>query len=88
MIDWLRTQSAKLTENKTPVNFVWMVPAELKLVPVTLTLRQVPLLDVVRYSIQSSGLKYRIEPHAIVIYQPAAEPAKSIKAVEADVRPE
>ena len=78
VIEWLRSESAKLTADKVPLNFVWMVPEDTKLKPVTLTLKQVPLLDVVRYATQAAGLKYRVEPHAIVIFK--NEPATASSA--------
>ena len=59
------------------VNFVWLVPADAKTAPVTLSLTKTPLGDVLQYVTQLSGLKYRVEPHAVVIYKAEAPNAKS-----------
>jgi type II secretory pathway component GspD/PulD (secretin) len=45
---------------------------------VTLNLRSVPLADVLKYVTESAGLRYRVDPHAVVIYQPPpAVPAEA-----------
>jgi hypothetical protein len=75
VVEFLREQTKQLSPDKTPVNMVWLVPADTKLSPITLSLRKVPFTDVLGYVTQLTGLRYRIEAHAVVIYKP--EPAKS-----------
>jgi hypothetical protein len=74
VIDFLRAETKKLTPDKKPINFVWLVPPDAKLGRVTLHLQNIPLLDVVRYTTLAAGLRYRVDPHAIVIYQQAPAP--------------
>ncbi len=87
VIEFLRDQTKQLTTDKTPVNVVWLVPADAKLPPITLSLRKVPFTDVLGYVTQIAGLRYRIEPHAVVIYKPEPEkPAQSAPAPDAKSR--
>jgi hypothetical protein len=72
VIEFLRKESPKLTPDKTPINFVWMVPAEAKPRPVTLMLKKVPVVDVLQYMTEAAGLRYRVDPNAVVIYSPAS----------------
>jgi hypothetical protein len=72
-IEWLREESGKLSPDKQPLNVVWMVPADAKLPGITLKLQQVPLLELLRYVTELAGLRYRLDPHAVVIFKP--EPA-------------
>jgi hypothetical protein len=72
-LEQLRKESSKLTVDKSEVNFVWQVPADAKLPKVTLNLKQVPLLDVIQYVTAIARLSFRVDPHAVVIYLPAAE---------------
>jgi|GEM_PF-2594868 hypothetical protein len=65
---------AALLNQATNVNWVWMVPAEANLPPLTLSLRDVPLAEALRYVTELAGLRYRVDANAIVIYQPAPEP--------------
>ena len=76
VVKFLSEQAKKLSPDHAEVNFVWMVPADAKLNPVTLNLRDVPFTDVLGYVTQLAGLRYRVEPHAVVIYKP--EPEKPI----------
>lgn len=71
---YLQKQTGLLSEDKTEINFVWLVPVEEKLPLITLSLRRVPVSDTLRYVMQLSGLRHRVEEHAIVIYKP--EPSK------------
>jgi len=73
IIDYLTAQSKELSPDKTALNFVWMVPADVPVKPVTLNLKKVPLADVLDYVTQLAGLKYRVEAHAVVIYKPETE---------------
>ena len=70
-IDFLQTESQKVSGADTPINFVWEASAQsFKAVKVTLDLRRVPLADVLKYVTESAGLRYRVDPRAVVIYQP------------------
>jgi hypothetical protein len=77
VIDYLRAESKKLMPDKSEINFVWLVPADVKLPRVTLSLQKIPLLDVVRYTTAAANLRYRVDAHAVVLYkeQPAPSPA-------------
>lgn len=70
VVEFLAAESKKLSADKTPINFVWLVPADAKLTPVTLNLRNVPFTDVLNYVTQMAGLKYRVDAHAVAIYKP------------------
>lgn len=76
IVDFLAAETKKLSSDQTPINFVWQVPAEAKLNPVTLNLKNVPFTDVLQNVTQLAGLKYRVDAHAVVIYKP--EPEKPI----------
>jgi hypothetical protein len=70
VIDFLQRESQKVSGADNPINFVWQAPEVAKTAKVTLNLRQVPLADVLKYVTESAGLRYRVDPHAVVIYQP------------------
>ncbi|MGO9246097.1 MAG: STN domain-containing protein [Verrucomicrobiia bacterium] len=71
VIEFLRTESQKISGADYPINFVWQASAEsFKTTKVTLDLRRVPLADVLKYVTESAGLRYRVDPRAVVIYQP------------------
>jgi hypothetical protein len=76
VLDFLSSEAKKLAPDKAAINFVWLVPADIKLNPVTLNLKNVPFIDVLNYFTQLAGLRYRIDAHAVVIYKP--EPEKPI----------
>jgi len=78
VIEYLRMQSKALSPDKSEINFVWQVPADVKLPSITLSLKNVPLTDVLDYVTQLAKLKYRIDAHAVVIYVP--EPTKPVPA--------
>ncbi len=69
-IDFLRTESQKISGADYPINFVWQASESFKTAKVTLNLRSVPLADVLKYVTESAGLRYRVDPRAVVIYQP------------------
>ena len=71
VIEYLQRESRKFSTDKTPVNFIWLVPAGVKVPAVTLSMRKIPLLDVVKYTVAAAGLACRVDSHAIVIFQPA-----------------
>ncbi|MCG3150550.1 MAG: hypothetical protein PCFJNLEI_04036 [Verrucomicrobiae bacterium] len=77
VVQYLQTESGKLTADKAEVNIVWMVPPDAKVGKVTLNLKKVPLGDVLNYVTQLAGLKYRVESHAVVIYLTEAPNAKT-----------
>ena len=83
VIEWLGEESKKHSLDKTPVNFVWQVPADAKLRPVTLNLVKVPLVDVLGYVTEAAGLRYRVDAHAVVVYVP-----ESAKPAPKNVQPE
>jgi len=68
VVEFLQNQGQTLSEDKAPINIVWQAPEEAKTTKVTLNLRDVPLADALKYVTQSAGLRYRVDPHAIVIY--------------------
>ena len=70
VIEFLRTESKKLAHDKTEINFVWQVPADQKLPKITLNLKKVPMIDVIRYVTDLAKLSYRVDPHAVIIYVP------------------
>jgi hypothetical protein len=70
VIDLLKAESQKGSKDKTPLNFVWQAPEESKAAKVTLSLREIPLADALRYAVEGAGLKYRADAHAVVIYKP------------------
>jgi hypothetical protein len=74
VLEFLRAETARLSPDKQPFNFVWMVPADTPLPRVTLVLSNIPVLDVLRYTTELTGLAYRVETHAVVIYKPGAAP--------------
>ncbi|MGD1020295.1 MAG: STN domain-containing protein, partial [Verrucomicrobiia bacterium] len=77
-IEVLQTESQKILGADNPINFVWQAPESFKIAKVTLDLRHVPLADVLKYVTESAGLRYRVDPYAVVIYQaPLAAPAES-----------
>ncbi|MCX7825991.1 MAG: hypothetical protein N2689_10585 [Verrucomicrobiae bacterium] len=69
VVKFLSDISAELSADKRPVSFVLQVPPDFTPAPVTLNLRQVPMLDVLRYCTSVAGLSFRIEQHAVVIYR-------------------
>jgi hypothetical protein len=70
VVEFLRGQSQTLSSDKTAINFVWQAPEDAKAAKVTLNLRNIPLADVLKYVMDSTGLRYRVDAHAIVIYKP------------------
>ena len=74
VVDFLQKEAQKQSKDKTPINLVWQVPEDSKSAKVTLTLRGVPLADVLRYVTEGAGLRYRVDPYAVVIYKPSANP--------------
>jgi hypothetical protein len=75
VLDSLQKESRKLTADKSEINFVWQVPPDAKLPKITLNLKQVPMLEVIKYVTAIAKLRYRVDAHAIVIYLPEPQPA-------------
>lgn len=73
VIDFLQAESQKISGADTPINFVWQAPENFKAAKITLNLRSVPLADVLKYVTESAGLRYRVDPRAVVIYQAPPE---------------
>lgn len=72
-VDYLVTRSRALDPKKQGVNIVLDVPPERRDAKITLSLREVPLGEVVRYTAQLAGLVVAEEPYALVI-GPKARP--------------
>jgi general secretion pathway protein D len=70
VVDFLKEQARTLSADKASINVVWEAPEETKTAKVTLSLREVPLADALKYVTESVGLRYRVDAHAIVIYIP------------------
>ena len=74
IIEFLRAESKRLAADKSEINFVWQVPPGQKLPKVTLNLKNVPMLEVIKYVTTIARLNYRVDPHAVVIYLPETMP--------------
>ena len=86
VIELLRTESQKVLKEKTPINFVWQAPEDLKTAKITLNLRNIPLADALKYVTESVGLRYRADAHAVVIYKPL--PPSPNESAPANVKPQ
>ncbi len=85
-IRFLGDECRRLSPDKSGVNLVWMAPEEMKSTKVTLQLRDIPMLDALQYVTDVAKLKYRIDPHAVVIYKP--EPPAPVVPADANAKPE
>jgi len=65
----------ELSQGKQPMNVVWMVPADQAGLRVTLSLRNVPASEVLRYVGDSSNLRFSFDPLAVKI-RPVESPTK------------
>jgi general secretion pathway protein D len=74
VVAFLLRRTRELSGNPRPINHVWLAPAETKTAPVTLTLRNILAAEALRYVTTLAGLRYRVDAHAVIIYQPAPEP--------------
>ena len=70
VIDFIRQETGKLAADKTEINFVWQVPRGALVSPITLNLKNVPLTEILNYLAQVTGLRYRVDAYAVVIYKP------------------
>ena len=69
VIAFLGQESKKYTKDKAAVNFVVVLP-EGKAPTVTMSLRKIPLMEVLRYITVLTGLQCQVDPHAVVISPP------------------
>ena len=60
VVTFLQEESAKLSPDKKAINFVWLVPGGTKVPTVSLSLKHIPMLDVLQYITQITGLRYRV----------------------------
>ena len=75
-VRFLKQQSQRIDPDHLGVNIILSLSnEELASVPrLTLTLREVPLTEVVRYMCQKCGLRYRVQDQALVIGTSAIDP--------------
>jgi len=78
VIAFLREESKKHTKDKTEINFVVMLP-EGKAPVITLSLRKIPMMELLRYISMLTGLQYKVDPHAVVF-----SPAPKLAPVQSD----
>ncbi len=69
-LDFLAAKSRALDPKKQGVNIVLDVPAEKREARITLSLRNVPLGEALRYAAQLAGLDVADEPYALVVFVP------------------
>ena len=74
VLKFLQEISGGLTADKRPLSFVLQLPPGTTVPAVTLSLQNVPMLDVIRYVTNTAGLSFKVEPHAVVIYKQQAAP--------------
>lgn len=79
VLKYLQEISAGLAADKKPVSFVLQLPPGTSTPAVTLNLHNVPMLDVIRFVTAVTGLAFKVDPYAVVIYkqQPAPAPAQT-----------
>ncbi|MCX6907562.1 MAG: hypothetical protein NTY01_05910 [Verrucomicrobia bacterium] len=70
VLSFLHKISGELAADKKPISFVFHAPPGTTITPVTLSLNNVPMLDLLRYVTATTGLAYKIEPHAVLIFKP------------------
>jgi hypothetical protein len=75
VLKYLQEISAGLTADKKPICFVLQLPPGTSTSPVTLSLHNVPMLDVIRFVTAVAGLTFRVEPYAVVICKQPPPPA-------------
>lgn len=69
VLKYLQEISGGLSVDKKPVSFVLQLPPGIAMPAVTLNLHNVPMLDVIRFVTAVTGLSFRVEPYAVVIYK-------------------
>ncbi len=73
-LEYLKQQAAKAAPNIAPVSFV-LPDDSIKMTPVTISLGQVPLTEVLRYLGELAGANVTYEQYAVVIRSKKASPA-------------
>ncbi|HUI08226.1 MAG TPA: STN domain-containing protein [Verrucomicrobiae bacterium] len=76
VIQFLKEQGQKLSGSNATINLVWEAPEDARTTKVTLNLRKIPLADALRYVTEIAGLRYRVDPQAVVIYKPLPTASK------------
>ena len=66
------------------INFLVLLKPEAQTKEITLSLDQVPVGEAVRYVCMAAGVKYRVEPHAVVIHDGAEDVQTRIYNVPPD----
>ena len=76
-LDYLASRAQEITKGETTVNFIYKgTPEQRSGTLITLSLRNVPLSEAIKYVGELSRSKVKYEPHAVVIDPtPGAEPA-------------
>ncbi len=68
VIEYLRVTSRSNDPQGVGIGFVLNVEPETKARAITLTLKELPLEEVLRYICEMSGTSYRVEDHAVTIF--------------------
>jgi len=79
VVNFLMFKSLELDPDKKGVNIIISAPPEAQTARITLNLREVPLLDVLRYTTEITGLRMTAEENAFVLSSakaPAAGPPR------------
>ncbi len=67
-LKFLKTQTAKLNPGGTSFNILFKCKKETKIKTVTMDMQNVPVLDLFYFVCMQAGLNYRIEEHAIIVW--------------------
>lgn len=67
VIELLRLRSRDLDPEGRGIDFVLNLPDDLKSAQISLSLKDIPMEEVLRYVSQMAGVAYRIEPRAVVL---------------------
>lgn len=77
VLDYLAARALELTGGQTTVNFIYKGSVELRdETKISLSLRNVPMSEIVKYVGQMSRTRVRYEPHAVVLDPGAPAPEK------------
>lgn len=77
LLEHLRTLSRQLDPATNGVNIVWLASPEVAQKRVTLTLRHVPIGEILRYIAQAAGVQMQVETYAVVFRPIPPPPTKS-----------
>lgn len=80
VIEFIRQEVGKLSPDKAEINFVWQIPSGVPIPTITLNLKNIPLPDVLTYVTQLTGLRYRVDAYAVVIYKPESAAPANVKS--------